>query len=236
MSSKKKYLNQSFTIVRRAEDALFSTVAGLSSPLLSKSGAGIQSPSAWRPTFYFTWCMTQSLGQARRTPSLVTGRSYREKVHWRAHCRLSMVVPVNPLFLRANATCSTNWLCLSHSILFSKVLTLSHSVWDFSLHITFCFYFPFLIQHINVSGKECIGLYAWTDSPWAVLQHSIQIKLDHISEQGLNAAKVRTDSGNLLYNITHGILPGNILHQSPFFPWTTDFPELKSFQNFCPLW
>lgn len=80
-------------------------------------------------------------------------------------CRLSMVVPVNPLFLRANATCSTNWLCLSHSTLFSKFLTLSHSVWDFSLHITFCFYFPFLIQHINVHRKECIGLYAWTDSP-----------------------------------------------------------------------
>lgn len=39
MSSKKKYLNQTFTMVIKAEDALFSIAAGLSSPLLSKSGA-----------------------------------------------------------------------------------------------------------------------------------------------------------------------------------------------------
>lgn len=107
-------------MVRRAEDALFSIVAGLSSPLLSKSGADSQDFSQDSQDFSETHtsfhlvCMNQPLGQARRMPSLVTGRCYRAKVHWRA-AELSTVVLVNSLFLRANATCRTNSLCLSHS-------------------------------------------------------------------------------------------------------------------------
>lgn len=54
MPSKKRYLNQSSTMVRRAEDALFSIVAGLSSPFLSKSGVDSQDFSLlliWDPHF-----------------------------------------------------------------------------------------------------------------------------------------------------------------------------------------
>lgn len=114
-------------------------------------------------------------------PNLVTGRGYRAKVHWRV-ADVSTVVPVNPLFLRANAICSANSLCLSCSTLF------------FVIFDSFTFYLAFFLTHnllpifsiLNPTylclGKECIGLYARIDSPKAVLQHAIQIMLDHISE------------------------------------------------------
>lgn len=167
-------------MVRRAEDALFSIVAGLSSPSQNMELTLRTSVSFWSGThisFHLVY-MNQCLGQARRMPNLVTGRSYRAEVHWKA-ADLS-TVPVNPFFLRPNCH-------LQHKSIVPLPLYFVFIIFDsftFCLPFFLAYYFPFLIQHIYVCGKERISLYGWTDSPWAVLQHSIQIMLEQISEQG----------------------------------------------------
>lgn len=128
MPSKKKYLNHSSIMVRRAEDALFSIVAGLSSPSQNMELTLRTSVSFWSGThisFHLVY-MNQCLGQARRMPNLVTGRSYRAEVHWKA-ADLS-TVPVNPFFLRPNCH-------LQHKSIVPLPLYFVHNFWLF--HILF---------------------------------------------------------------------------------------------------
>lgn len=76
MSSKKKYLYQSFTMVRRAEDALFKNICWplFSPPLQIWSWLSGLQPPALRPTFHFTWCAwTSPWGSPGECPILWLG-------------------------------------------------------------------------------------------------------------------------------------------------------------------
>lgn len=77
-----------------------------------------------------------------------------------------------PCFWGQTSTCSTNHLCLfPPSICFHHFYLFTLYLAFFSFPTTSCLYFPFLIQYIYACGGGCIGLYAWTDYPRAVLQH-----------------------------------------------------------------
>lgn len=130
MSSKKKYLNQSFAMVRRAEDTLFNIVAGLSYPLLSKPGAVSQDFS-----LLFWDLHVISLGV--HEPVLGAGQENAQSCHWEKLQSKGALESCRPFHCGA-----CFWEQMQHKLFVSLLLYLVFIIFD-----SFTFFWAFFLTY-----------------------------------------------------------------------------------------
>lgn len=214
-------------MVIKAEDALFSIAAGLSFPLLSKSGADSQDFSLlllWDPHFISLGVHEPDLGAGQENAHLVTGRSCRAKVESCRHLHCGA----------CESLVSQSKCHLQRKLVVSLLLYFVFVIFD---SFTFCLVF-FLTHNLLLifSILNSTYLCLWKGMHWFACLESTPFELcfstqfrscsnTSVSRDILNATKIRRDSGNLLYSTNHGILPGSILQWLPFLL------ELQTFQN-----
>lgn len=197
-------------MVIKAEDALFSIAAGLSFPLLSKSGADSQDFSLlllWDPHFISLGVHEPDLGAGQENAHLVTGRSCRAKVESCRHLHCGA----------CESLVSQSKCHLQRKLVVSLLLYFVFVIFD---SFTFCLVF-FLTHNLLLifSILNSTYLCLWKGMHWFACLESTPFELcfstqfrscstTSVSRDILNATKIRRDSGNLLYstNLTESYL------------------------------